>query len=178
MALTWIEIADTSIKIGLGALLSGISAYVINRQNHTKIIEKEYLSKHRQTLENVTLEIEEITHAVLKYWSYMVDWSRNKEKGINNSPEKSEAIKELRSNLFGQFKGLTNSEGSLLLIGCKEQQESLRNYGNLISEFIRYASRNNDDMESVKLEEWREKILAERIELYTLLNSAYKNVKT
>ena len=177
MPLTWIEIADTSIKIGLGALISGVSAYLISRQSHQKNIEKEYFTKRTLILEGVAVEIEEMTHVMLKYWSFILDWSRNKENGKPNTQERSETIKALRAELFSHFKGMTVSEGKLLLIGCKEQQESLRNYGEFISEFYRYASRNNDEMESAKLESWRETLLVARQNLYSQLNSAYKSAK-
>lgn len=177
MPTTWIEIADTAIKIGLGALISGASAYFLARHNNTKSLEKEYLLKHRVMLEQVTLDTEEMTHALLKYWSFILEWSRNKEKGLKNTSEKSEKIRDLRSEVFHLFKGLTNSEGRLLLLDCKEQQIKLREYGEKISEFYRYASRNNDDLESEVLEAWRIKLLDSRESLYELLNKAYKNVK-
>ena len=34
MELTWINLADTAIKIGLGALITGISGYLVIRKNH------------------------------------------------------------------------------------------------------------------------------------------------
>lgn len=178
MPTTWIEIADTAIKIGLGAALSGISAFLINRQSHNKGLEKENNSRNKETLENVTLNIEELTHALLKYWSYILEWARNNEKGVKASTEKIESIIELRGEIFNLFKGLTNSEGRLLLIGCVEQQKKLREYGALISDFYRYASRSNEEMKSSELEAWRSKILEAREQLYSSLNKSYRAVKT
>ena len=177
MPTTWIEIADTTVKIGLGAIISGASAYMLARHNHSKAIEKEYLLKHRDVMESLTLDIEEMTHALLKYWSFILDWARNKEKGINNSEEKSDQIRGFRSEVFSLFKGLSSAEGRLLLLDCKEQQQCLREYGEKISEFYRYASRNNDEMECASLEEWRVKLLASRERLYASLSKAYKNAK-
>lgn len=34
MPATWIEIADTAVKIGLGAIITGTSAYILARHNH------------------------------------------------------------------------------------------------------------------------------------------------
>src|SRR5690554_3023007 len=175
---TWIEIADTAIKIGLGAAISGASAFLINRQSHNKSLEKENYSRNKETLESVALSIEELTHALLKYWSYILDWAKNNEKGVQASKEKTDSITELRGDVFNLFKGLTNSEGRLLLIGCVEQQKKLREYGTLISEFYRYASRNNEQMQSSELEAWRAKILEAREQLYSSLNKSYRAVKT
>lgn len=178
MPTTWIEIADTAIKIGLGAAISGASAFLINRQTHNKSLEKENYSRNKETLESVTLNIEELTHALLKYWSYILEWAKNNEKGVQASKEKTNSITELRGDVFNLFKGLTNSEGRLLLIGCVEQQKKLREYGTLISEFYRYASRNNEEIQSLELEAWRTKILETREQLYSSLNKSYRAVKT
>lgn len=178
MPTTWIEITDTAIKIGLGAAISGVSAFLINRQSHNKSLEKENFSRNKETLESVTLSIEELTHALLKYWSYILEWAKNNEKGVQASKEKTDSITELRGDVFNLFKGLTNSEGRLLLMGCVEQQKKLREYGALISEFYRYASRNNEEMQSSELEVWRTKILEARERLYSSLNKSYRAVKT
>jgi len=175
---TWIEIADTAIKIGLGAAISGVSAFLINRQTHKKTLEKENYSRNKETLESVTLSIEELTHALLKYWSYILEWAKNNEKGVQASKEKTDSIIELRGDVFNLFKGLTNSEGRLFLIGCVEQQKKLREYGTLISEFYHYASRNNEKMQSSELNAWRTKILEAREQLYSSLNKSYRAVKT
>lgn len=63
-------------------------------------------------------------------------------------------------------------------MGCVEQQKKLREYGALISEFYRYASRNNEEMQSSELEVWRTKILEAREQLYSSLNKSYRAVKT
>ncbi len=126
----------------------------------------------------MTLNIEELTHALLKYWSYILEWAKNNEKGVQASKEKTNSITELRGDVFNLFKGLTNSEGRLLLIGCVEQQKKLREYGTLISEFYRYASRNNEEIQSLELEAWRTKILETREQLYSSLNKSYRAVKT
>lgn len=116
MPATWLEIADTTVKIGLGALISGASAYFLARHNHSSSIEKEYISKHRAVLEQV-------------------------------------------------------------LIGCDDQQKRLREYGERITEFYQYASRNNDQMQSSEIERWRVDLLDSRQKLYSSLSVAYKRAK-
>jgi hypothetical protein len=76
-----------------------------------------------------------------------------------------------------RFEGLTNAEGKLLLIGCTNQQEFLRGYGEEISEFYRYASRNNEELSSSELARRKSELLQMRKSLYESLNSAYKNAK-
>jgi hypothetical protein len=174
---TWIEIVDTAVKIGLGAAVTGFATLLVNRQTHAKNIEKETHLRNIAALENVTQHIEEMTHALLKHWSFVLDKARNKEKGINTSDERSEKISELRSEVYHLFKGLTDSEGRLLLIGCVDQQRKLREYGGIISEYHRYSSKNNEQMQSTELESWRSRILDAREQLYIALNKAYRAEK-
>ncbi|MEO1820306.1 hypothetical protein [Pseudomonas sp.] len=177
MPATWLEIADTTVKIGLGALISGASAYFLARHNHSSSIEKEYISKHRAVLEQVSLDVEEMTHALLKYWSFILEWARNEEKRKENNGEKSEAVRASRAEVFTLFKGLSTAEGKLFLIGCDDQQKCLREYGERITEFYQYASRNNDQMQSSEIERWRVDLLDSRQKLYSSLSVAYKRAK-
>ncbi|MCV6623868.1 MAG: hypothetical protein OIF51_19200 [Cellvibrionaceae bacterium] len=177
MPTAWIEVVDTSIKIGLGALLSGVAAISISRLNHRNSLEKEYVLKHRSILEDVTSEIEVATAALLRYWSAITDWSKAKESGEEIPDEKRALVTVCRKAIFEVFEGLSNSEGKLLLIGCTNQQEELRTYGETISEFYRYASRNNEEMCSSELIRRKSELLKMRKSLYESLNQAYRNAK-
>ncbi|NQD57436.1 hypothetical protein HP546_19045 [Pseudomonas sp. CM25] len=174
MPTTWIEIADTAVKIGLGAVVTGLATLVNNRLSHAKNAEKDRHAKNVEILESVTLAVEEATHALLKHWSFIVDWARSVDSGREITKEREQTITDARTELFHLFKGLTNSEGRLLLLGYAEQQKKLREFGTLISEYHRYSSRNNDLIEVTELEAWRLKILQGREELYAVLNKAYR----
>ncbi|MBP2081684.1 MULTISPECIES: hypothetical protein [Pseudomonas] len=134
MPTTWLEIVDTAVKIGLGAAVTGIATFVNNRHSHTRTLEKERYAKNVEMLESITLSAEEATHSLLKHWAHTVDWTRITERGDETTSEKVKLIAEYRSELFHLFKELTNSEGRLLLMGYKDQQESLREYGQVISD--------------------------------------------
>lgn len=175
MPTTWIEIVDTAVKIGLGAVVTGIATSVNNSQSHTRSLQKDKLAKNVEMLERVTLSIEEVTHTLLKHWAHIVEWAKINERGDEVSEEKAKLITEYRTELFHLFKGLTNSEGMLLLLGYTKQQRKLREYGALIAEYHRYASRNNELIRASELEAWRVKILDGREGLYRVLNRAYRN---
>ncbi|WP_312377120.1 hypothetical protein [Pseudomonas oryzihabitans] len=174
MPTTWIEIVDTTVKIGLGAVVTGIATLVNNKLSHAKSVEKDSLQRSIAVLESVTLSIEEMTHTLLKHWSFIIDVARNSEKGVEASEERLRHIAGLRSEVYHLFKGFTNGEGRLLLIGCVDQQKKLREYGSIISEYHRYTSPNNAPASSAELEAWRNKILDARGQLYVALNKAYQ----
>lgn len=89
------------------------------------------------------------------------------------SKDRGESISEYRGELFDLSKGLTNSEGRLLLMGYAQQQQKLREFGALVSEYHLYSSRNNEQIKSTELEAWLLKILDGREALYASLNKAY-----
>jgi hypothetical protein len=60
----WIEIADTATKIGLGAAISGISAYLIAGQTHKNDINKEAFKKRTGLIENVAQPIDPFAKAL------------------------------------------------------------------------------------------------------------------
>jgi phosphopantetheine adenylyltransferase len=71
-----IDVLDTAVKIGLGALISGISTYWITRQKDKSDSVKEYERRHRTILEQVAEETEQVNHVYLKYWALVVEWLR------------------------------------------------------------------------------------------------------
>lgn len=173
MPTTWLEVVDKAMKIGLGAVAIGISTHVNNGRSHTRTIEKERHAKNVEMLESVALSIEEVTHVLLKHWAHITDWARIKDRGDAPSEEKLKLITEYRLELFKLFEGLTNSEGRLLLMGHANQQQ-LREYGQLISDYYRFASVSNDKVTVAELDGWRKKIMDSRLKLYSALNAAYR----
>jgi hypothetical protein len=53
MSVTWIEVADTATKIGLGALISGAAAYMLAKLSHKQNISKELVTKKTSILEEI-----------------------------------------------------------------------------------------------------------------------------
>ena len=95
-----IEVLDTSVKIGLGALISGAAAYFLAKLNHNREIEKERLRRRRELFEEVAEQIEKFTHIVLKFWGTVIGFVRSKNAGRAISDELLNDISELRASLL------------------------------------------------------------------------------
>ena len=67
--MTLLEILDTSIKIGLGALVTGVIAYFNQKASISASVTKENLLYNRNLLTNISKDVEEINHLILKIWS-------------------------------------------------------------------------------------------------------------
>lgn len=71
--LTWIEVADTAIKVGLGALISGVIGYVVlkARQRGDVVIEqhrrqREMIEEVTNLLDDVVFEIQDFTARIFR----------------------------------------------------------------------------------------------------------------
>lgn len=103
-----IDVIDTAVKIGLGALISGASAYFLTNSKYEKEKEKEKYTRTVNFLKDISLKIEEAKHAVEAaahpYWHHAVD---------NEALPYSEATKEsidlyLKAiSIIGQARALT-----------------------------------------------------------------------
>ena len=52
--ITWIEVADTAIKIGLSGIIAAISGYVFAKRNQKHDFDKEYFHRRQDVVEKVS----------------------------------------------------------------------------------------------------------------------------
>jgi len=167
--MTLLEILDTSIKIGLGALITGVIAYLNQKANISASMIKDNLQFNRNLLTSISADIEEINHLILKMWSI---FEFEAKKTPVDQTKILERLDPLRKSLFNDFRLLSKNEGLLLLHGYTEQQEKLRFYGELLGKFNSYTLFKSDSVDIQKTSEYRIKILAARKELYQSLNQS------
>ena len=167
--MTLLEILDTSIKIGLGALITGVIAYFNQKANISASMIKDNLQFNRNLLTSISADIEEINHLILKMWSI---FEFEAKKIPVDQTKILERLDPLRKSLFNDFRLLSKNEGLLLLHGYTEQQEKLRFYGELLGKFNSYTLFKSDSVDIQKTSEYRIKILAARKELYQSLNQS------
>lgn len=169
-----LSIVDTAVKIGLGALISGIATYTVTRLNHNKEIEKERIKRQRELLEEIASQTEEFSTAVLKYWAYMIEYIRYVESNKEAPEDLDVRIEESGKNLFDKYTNLSSAEGKLILIGATKAQEKIREYGEYVKDFRRKAWQGNKALTESDLDNYREVILNKRKSLYEEIRKVYK----
>jgi hypothetical protein len=171
--MTYLEVIDSAIKIGLGGLITLIGTIFVTKTNHKHDNDKENAKRYYDALELVGSNIEEITHVTLRYWAIVIEWVRNDKLGLSLSEKRQAELERTKSDLFDQFKNLTVAESKLLLLDLTEQSKLLREYGEFITELRRkyYDGKENiteDDMKKVRLD-----LLQKRERLFKSLSVAY-----
>ena len=168
-----LSIVDTAVKIGLGALISGVATYWVTKLNHENDIAKTKLKRQRELIEEIAGQTEEFSSATLKYWAYMVEHVRYAERDKPAPDHLPTRIKSAETELFDKFSQLASAEGKLILLGSTKAQELLRDYGEYIKEFRRVAWHGNTSLKEADLDTFRSNILIKRKKLYEEIRAAY-----
>jgi hypothetical protein len=172
-----IDILDTAVKIGLGALISGITAYYLAKLNHHRDIEKAHIARRRELLEVIAKQIESFTKAAMMYWARTTERAEYERRDIQIPEEQLSSWREAYSNLASAFTELTDAEAILLLLGEEESQRLIRAFGDYVKEFRQgsYVGGNKLAIATASFyKEKREGILAKRQSLFRSLSAVYK----
>ena len=172
--MTYLEVIDTAVKVGLGALISGISTYWMAKSKNSDDLKRERLLRHHNLLEKSAEQIENFSHVSMRYWALIVEWVRNREQKLELAPHRSEELTKTKVELFDAFSDLTSAESKLLLLGHVEAQKLLRNYGELAKRMRRHAYDGNKSLTEAQMDEYRTKLLEAREKLFKELSQIYR----
>ncbi|WP_250163108.1 hypothetical protein [Psychrobacter sp. WY6] len=74
--MTWIEVVDSAVKIGLGALIAGVIAFLLSSTQHRNELKKAKIEREFEMLKEVAEKVENFNNIALRYWSLSSDWRR------------------------------------------------------------------------------------------------------
>ena len=169
--MTWLEIIDSAVKIGLGALIAGASAWALARGQYSHDLRKSKVAREFELLKDIAEKVERFTHSALKYWAISADWHRARR--TNPNAIKSDTLLSAQKELFSRFNELTSAEAFLLLLGQKSAQAQLRAYGEHVMVYRRSVSRSAAPMSDGQIEDYRMYILKARESFFEHLNEMY-----
>ncbi|AVG15780.1 hypothetical protein CFN79_07835 [Chromobacterium vaccinii] len=171
--MTWVDVVDSAVKIGLGALIASVSSMLLAKQNHARDLEKEVRKRNRELLEEVAEQVEEFTSKSLLYWAIVGDHLKAL-NGLKDRSVGSESVKTAQKELFDSFHELTSAEAKLLLLGFKGAQEKLRAYGDVVSSMRKRFSAKSIEIDDPEIQDWRSKLKEARALFFDELSSTYK----
>ncbi len=174
--MTLLEVVDSAIKIGLGALIAGMSALLLSKSQHRRDLDRARIDREFEILKDVAEQTERFTQAALKHWALATDAHRLRRQGKPLSDRKLANLADSGDTLFSIFHELTSSESKLLLLGKKDAQRALRTYGEMVTAFRRSAMSDATTMSDAEIDTWRENILKTRATLLDELHACYQQL--
>ena len=172
--MTWIEVVDSAVKIGLGALIAGVIAFLLSSTQHRNELKKAKVDREFEMLKEVAEKAENFNQTALKYWSLSSDWRRR--LAIDNSIEKPIELSIAQNDFFDSFKELTKAESLLLLFGYGNASLKVREYGESIIDFYNRVKNIDLPFNSSDASNYRKSMIDKRSELFSLLNEIYKTI--
>jgi hypothetical protein len=168
---TYIDVLDTAVKIGLGALISGAASYWQANLKDKSERKNKFDNRRHELLEKIASQVEEFNHIYLKLAALVIEGRRHKDEWPTHRREEYDLVK---TEIFHAFKHLTDSESKALLLGEKEIFSKIRDYGTLAVKFRKTAKVYNDEITDESVIDQKEAIATAREVLFDELSRVYR----
>ena len=170
----WIEVVDSAVKIGLGALIAGVITFLLSSTQHRNELKKAKVEREFEMLKTVAEKVENFNSITLNYWAFATDWRRR--LVLDSSLPKSNGLLDAQNKLFDSFSELTKAESLLLLFGYSNAQIKLREYGETVISFKKRVECVHIPFDPNDTTNYRKSMIDKRSELFILLNDIYKTI--
>lgn len=169
-----IDVIDTAVKIGLGALISGVATYYVTVLNHNKETEKDFDRRKKEIIEAIAEDVETFSNAALVYWAYLVEFTRYKESEEKIPRGLKDKVLNAGNRIFQDTAKLTSAESKLLLLGFDGCELAVRDYADFVKKLRRTAWEEESSLTTAQVESFREELKNKRRCFYEELKTVYK----
>jgi hypothetical protein len=152
--ITTAEIVDTAVKIGLGAMISGVVTLVVTTLNHNK----ERSQRRRGLLEEVAKHVANVDRAGRRYWQILY-WTSN------ISAENQEKLENIAEDAAADS---TSAQAILWLLGENRCCELFKEYEDVMWEVPEESNK--------QFQKAREPLRKKRLEFFAELNKTYSKL--
>lgn len=166
--MTWIDVTDSAVKIGLGALIAGWFSFVISRMSQRA----EYTKRRRDQIEKVTGMMNDFDK-IYRHQKALFDTLFSPAGPVVNE-EYSAEFRVLDEKLRVAFEKFADASGILLLLGETAAVSALDDYDSAAHEWYDPEFSEMVALPPARLEEIRDAIDDKRTRLMRKLAVAYK----
>lgn len=167
---TLFNLIDTPLKIGLGALIAALSAWIILRRSIHLQHHNQRENRRLHILEEVSSQVGTVTHIFAKYSSLVVESIQFGERWPQARRLELESI---NNDLVNEFKKLAECEAKLLMLGEKNLERSLRIYGAKIAVYRKQVYVGRKDITPEQITALKSGIHQVREQFYDMLSRKY-----
>ncbi len=161
------SIIDTSIKVGLGALIAGFCLWI----NQRRLPASQERSERRiDILEAVSRDVGNVNHTFAKYSSLAIESTRF---GNRWPQARKDELTKVNSELVDEFRKMADAESKLLMLGEKALEKTLRLYGAKIAQFRKQVYVGRQDISEQDIVQIKQEILQLREQFYDILSHKY-----
>ncbi|RFC38298.1 MAG: hypothetical protein DID90_2727552661 [Candidatus Nitrotoga sp. LAW] len=170
---TWVDVADSAVKIGLGALIGGTFGVWVAWLNNSIQAKKALNERRRQIIELVIESVDSACNAASLYWSNLGNGVYKRDKGEKLTDADKAQLDSLQSKFFESFTVLNSSGAKLLLLGENDAETQLQELRTALDAFFKIANIDGKKCTSDALASHKEAISTKRRIFYSTLSNAY-----
>ncbi len=165
------QIIDTSIKIGIGAIISLLLCSILMmRRNNTQNNTPKLSNRKLEILETISADVGNISHIFSKYSTLVVESIRY---GAQWPTSRRQELDAISLELVSEFRKLADAEAKLLMLGEKTLEKNLRMYGARIAHFRKNVYVGRQDIEESDIAALKKDINLLREQFYEFLSRKY-----
>jgi len=166
---TLIQLGETSLKMGFGALIAVLSGWFMMRRS-ASFNQAPRENRRLQILEEVSSQVGAVTHVFAKYSTLVVESIQVGDQWHINRKMELDAV---NVELAAEFKKLADAEAKLLMIGEKNLERSLRIYAAHIAQFRKNVYVGRTDLTNEQINALKQPIFQVREQFYDFLSRKY-----
>ncbi|GAB1256279.1 energy transducer TonB [Aurantivibrio plasticivorans] len=163
------QLLDTSLKIGLGALIAGVCAWLLVLRRHTPEMQSR-LNRRMELFEEVSRNVGAVNHIFAKYSSLIIESTRF---GLRWPQARKDELDRVNAELVAEFNKLADAEAKLLMLGEKGMEKTLRFYGAKIAYFRKHVYVGRQDISDEEITQIKRDITKLREQFYDMLSRKY-----
>ncbi len=167
------QLLDTSIKVGVGALIASLFAIILMNKRQPKPVKAE--QRRLDILESISGDVGHVSHIFAKYSALVVESIRFGNRWPANRKEELDAVSQ---KLVDEFKKLSDAESKLLMLGEKTLEKNLRLYGSKVAHFRRQVYVGRTDISEDDILAMKRDINNLREQFYDFLSKKYDRLLT
>lgn len=171
-----LEIVDTAVKIGLGALIAGVAAYFLAKLNHHQDLEKNSLKRRRELLEKVASDIESNWNTYRRFYLVSLEYI-DRLKKLEDIPSGMELeFDERRKAVMDSTDYLSNAISILLLLGENHVYQEVIKYAESSQGYMIQTADPIKVSEIKSLNAIHNNVLANKDNIFHKLSDSYKRI--
>lgn len=163
---TGLDIIDTAVKIGLGALISGLATYLITNQKNEHDLQKEHWKRKMDLLENIAIGLQKATTSMMKTVHVYLEIRKE------DKHEMRKIMADSLEEYLNVFNELNLVDGYSSLLGEKDLSIGLEEFNKASMELYFFFLRDNIDNRS-EYDRIVDKINTARDKLPNILSNIY-----
>lgn len=172
---TFIQLTDTSLKIGLGAVIAALVAWLILWRSAHLHSNSPRENRRLLILENVSAQVGAVTHIFAKYSSLVVESIQFGDRWPSARRQELDAV---NTELVNEFRKLADAEAKLLMLGEKNLERSLRLYGAKIAVYRKQVYMCRKDISHEEINALKLGVTQVREQFYDMLSRKYDMLLT